>query len=503
MPADQTFSATVLPRLFWPVALSLVTLLAVLLLLAPMSRMLDSGPINYNEGWNAYHQTTASQGKPLYGEAPKFVTNNYPPISFHLIAFISRLTGDVNQTGRFVAFLSMVLVAALCGAIVRHFTSSLPLGIFTALNAVIWLAYYKADRIGMNDPQLLATVFSLLGLYLYIRSPEKSGWLVLSAILFTISLFTKHNLLGFPAAVGLDLLLRKRWKNLGVWGGTAVFGSVLMLAFAQWHDGPYFFAHVVAPRGMKGWLGTITDYVRTFQIPLLIGTVWALRNGVASMRHILVLCLLLSNVVALGFAGGLGIDKNIFFDSMFSMVMLGSLIFADLAPYAAELQRRGVLLAALLLAPSAGVALEVPSILRSDWTQWRRSYVRELARDSEFVIGVLRNQPGPALCEDLLLCFQAGKPLLYEPFFVFNQLKVGRLREEEVVSLVESRTFRSIQMYLDRKEKQLAPGERQIFTAPVVDAISRNYPMEVRAGDYLILLPNDSNSVPGIGAPRN
>jgi hypothetical protein len=495
MSAVPTLPCTPLPRLFWPAALFLATLLAVLLLLAPLSRTLDSGPINYNEGWNAYHQTTASHGKPLYGEVPKFVTNNYPPISFHLIALVSRFTGDVNQTGRWVAFLSMVLVAALCGAIVRHFTSSLPLAVFTALNTVIWLAFYKADRIGMNDPQMLATVFSLLGLYLYIRSPEKSGWLALSAICFVISIFTKHNLLGFPAAAGLHLLLQKRWKNLAVWGGTAVFGAVLMLAFAQWHDGPYFFAHFVAPRGMKGWLGTVTDYAWTFQLPLLLATVWALRKGVDSMRHILVLCLLLTNVVALGFAGRLGVDRNIFFDPMFSMVMIGALLFADIAPYAARMQRRGFLLGALLLAPSAGVAIEIPSILRTDWIHWRRSYVGELARESEFVIGMLRGQPGPALCENLLLCFQAGKPLLYEPFFIFNQLKVGRLREEEVVSLVESRKFRSIQMYVDRKERELVPGEREIFTAPVVDAILRNYRTEARAGDFLVLLPNDSIAV--------
>jgi len=464
----------------------------VILLLAPISRMLSSGSVNYNEGWNAYHQQTASQGKPLYGEAPKFVTNNYPPISFHLVGLAGRLTGDVNQTGRWVALGSLVLLTALCGAIVHHFTASMPLAIFTAFNAVIWIAFYRADRIGMNDPQLLGMAFSFLGLYLYIRSPEKPGWLVLSALVFTVSLFTKHNLLALPAAVGLHLLLQKQWKDLALWGGTVVAGSVLLLAFTQWYDGPYFFAHLVAARSIKGWLSKVTEYATTFQLPLMIAAVWALRNGVASMRHILVLCLVFANVVALGFAGGIGVDRNIFFDSMFSLVIIGSLVFADIAPYAAKLRQRGVLLGALLLAPSAGIVVGIPMSLRTEWSYWKLNLVSERAKESDSISGFLRSQTGPALCEDMLLCFHAGKPFLYDPFFVFNLLKVGRLREDELVAFVETRTLRSIQLYLDRNEKTLAPGERALFSAPFVDAVLRNYRMEKRAGDFTVLVPNDS-----------
>ena len=100
MSVEFHLRTAVLPRLFWPAALSLTAFVTVAMLLAPVSRMMASGSVNYNEGWNAYHQQAASQGKPLYGEAPKLSTNNYPPISFHLIGRVSHLTGDVNQTGR-------------------------------------------------------------------------------------------------------------------------------------------------------------------------------------------------------------------------------------------------------------------------------------------------------------------------------------------------------------------------------------------------------------------
>ena len=496
MPTGHSLPDVTLPRLFWPLALLLAAIMAATLLLAPISLMLAHGSTNYNEGWNAYHQQEASQGRRLYGEPPGLVCNNYPPVSFHLIALASRLTGDMNQTGRWVAFLSLFLVAALCGAIVLRFTISTPLAVYTALSVIICLAVYKPDRIGMNDPQLLGTVFSLLGLYSYIRWPEKSGWLVLSALAFTISVFTKHNLLAFPAAVGLHLLLRRMWKGVAVWGGAVAFGSALLLALTQWKDGPYFFANLLIPRTRLGGLDQLTVFATMFQLPLAIGVVWALRDMAwSSMRHIMALSLLTSLGLALGFAGVAGVDTNIFFDSIFSLVIVGSLVFAEFAPYAAKLERRGILLVALLLAPATGIAVNIPRTLQLDWQ--RRPFSLHLywagvrARDFDYAVGLLRGRPGPALCEDLLLCFEAGKPFLYDPFFTMSMSKVGRVKEDDLVALVENHTFRTVQLNLSSREPALRPGERPRFTARFMDALLRHYRTEARLSDYVVLIPNE------------
>ena len=305
-------------------ALSLTGALAVVLLLAPLAKMLAHGSTNYNEGWNAYHQQEAIQGKPLYGAPPGFVCTNYPPISFHLIGLASRVAGDVNQTGRWVSLLSLLLVAILCGSIVRLCTGSAPLAAYTALSVVIWLTVYLGNRIGMNDPQLLGTVFSLFGLYVYIRHPEKLGWLSISAAAFTISVFTKHNLLAFPAAVGLHLLLGGKWKRLAVWSGVVAGGSVLLVGLTRWVDGPYFVANILMPRTQTSWLENVTDYATLFQVPLAIALVWSLRHMGRSLTHIMALVVIVANVVAVAFAGGDGVDKNIFFDSLFSLAIVGA-----------------------------------------------------------------------------------------------------------------------------------------------------------------------------------
>lgn len=67
----------------------------------------------------------------------------------------------------------------------------------------------------MNDPHLLGMALGFTGLWLYLRSNGSMRWLCLSAVAFSLSLFTKQSLLAIPAAVVLDLLLASR-KRFGM-----------------------------------------------------------------------------------------------------------------------------------------------------------------------------------------------------------------------------------------------------------------------------------------------
>lgn len=478
-----------LPRLFWPVALSLAGVLAAALLVTPIARIAAHGAINYNEGWNAYHQQEALQGKPLYGSPPTLTCNNYPPLSFHFIGLLGRLTGDVNQTGRWVALFSLAFVALLCGAIVRQFTASKPLAAYTALNVVIWLAVYKPDRIGMNDPQFLGTVFSLLGLYAYLHEPSKFRWLSLSAVAFTIAVFTKHNLLAFPAAVCLHMLLEKRWTKLALWSGVTVGGSALLLTLTHWIDGPYFVANLLVPRAQSGALEAITEYATLFQLPIALAIVWSLRNGFRSLRHIVVLTLVLAHALAAAFAGGDGVDKNIFFDSLFFLIIAGALVFAEYAPVVAGWKRRALPLAMLIVAPALGVVMMLPISLRTESAQLKA--VADKASDFDAALKILRGRPGPALCENLLLCFDADKPFTYDPYFANSMVKVKRVREDDLVALVNNASFRTVILKSDPGETDLVATNRPRFTARFVEALLARYRMEARLRYSLVMVPRE------------
>ena len=49
--------------------------------------------LNYNEGWNAYHVMQVIRGDALYADAGGFFFNNYPPLSFYLMAVFTRVLG--------------------------------------------------------------------------------------------------------------------------------------------------------------------------------------------------------------------------------------------------------------------------------------------------------------------------------------------------------------------------------------------------------------------------
>ena len=482
---------TSLPRLFWPAILALAGLVAAVLMLSPMAAMFGHGSTCYNEGWNAFYIRDTIQGKPLYGAPPGLTGNNYPPLSFHLLGLLSRVlspTGaDLNLIGRWVALVSLAGVAVLCGAIVRRLTASTPLAAYTAFVVVVWMAVFKSDRIAMNDPQLLGTVFSLLGLYVYIRFPDRPVWLVISAAVFTASVFTKHNLLAFPAAVGLHLLWERKWRNLAIWGAAGVAGTVAMLLWTRAVDGPFFLANLLLPRTRTAWLIHLTDYAVFFPTAIVLAFVWALHQRKNSPRFVLALAFFTTNFIAAAFAGGYGVDRNIFFDPMFTLAMIGSLVFFEFAPGLSAALAGGMWtalpLAALLLAPSLGILLELPFRLRLESLEFHS--VARRSADLDFTVNLLRQRSGPALCEDMLVCFEAGKPLLYDPFSVNNRIKLGRLNQDSVVKLIEDRNFETVQL----TGSDLSPEERDHFSAKFMESLIRCYRVEARLSSLLVLVP--------------
>jgi hypothetical protein len=64
----------------------------------PVKRSFANVEVNYNEGWNAYRAAMVEKGIPLYGKPPQgFGTGTaYPPLSFHLIVFLSPLSLDMK-----------------------------------------------------------------------------------------------------------------------------------------------------------------------------------------------------------------------------------------------------------------------------------------------------------------------------------------------------------------------------------------------------------------------
>ena len=501
-------SSTREPRAWLPASwlkfavLALMLVLIVALLRFPLRRIGSDSEINYNEGWNAYKQALVQHGVPLYGARPDPLTGptTYPPVSFHVIAWLARLHhGDPVSTGRWVSLFSLLATGVFIGLIVRELGADAVVAAFSTLLYILGIAVFLPDRLGMNDPQLLGEAFSAAGLYGYVRSRRRDSVRLLwvSAFAFCVAGFTKQNLLAFPAAAGLDLLLRSR-KRFAIWLGAMVGFACLFTGLALAVDGRYFLAHLLFHRGysLDDALASATQYyLVTFQAIMLVAIVWTLCRMRSS--PLLAAAFVFANALAFVLAGGDGVDLNIYFNAFAAMVMIcgvavaefgGSNIGPGLAEAGLARGHSGMKAAALMTALFLCISIGVPDRLQADHLA-----ARLLSRDNgEFnaAVAVLKATPGPALCENLLLCYRAGKPYSFDTFVASDQLEAGDLRDDAVPGLLRSRNFSAVE--LDAlPEEASAPlvRNRPRFPEAWMNALLENYRLSLRTAHMFIFVP--------------
>ena len=477
-------------RVIWLAVLAILGVLTLAALWYPIQRISQSADINYNEGWNTYRADIAARGEPLYSQPPRFTVTNYPPLSFHILGFLGKLLGGFTAAGRWTALASLLFLAVAMAALVRQFSGQWPPGVYAAFLFVLGLAVFVPDRIGMNDPQFLGLALSFLGLCFYARNPRSNWLLCASAVAFAISLFTKHNLLAFPAAVGLHLLFERAWKHFAVWLGALAAMSVGFLLLTFWWDGPYFFAHLLAPRSysiMSGW-GRIEPYLLDFQILVAAAVLWSVSNATRSTRSLLVIALVLAHLIGFGFAGGDGVVENVLFDALVMVVVITAIAIGDLEPKLISLRFGNLVLLLALFMPYLGVLALLPRILFNE----RQVSKLRPNLDAEFrqAAAFLESRPGPALCEDLLLCYDAGKPPVFDAFYVHSQVKIGRLSEADVLENVQGSRFPSIEIDVPAGQP-LAPVASFRFSEPVMRAVLDRYRPAVRNSQFTLLVPKE------------
>jgi len=528
---------------FGPQCLKLAVIVAMLvtvflLFQYPLHRINSDSEINFNEGWNAYRQDFARQGIPLYGAPPDLLTGstNYPPASFHIVGLLSG-HGDVVKTARWISVLSLIATGILIALIIRQLGADPVIAAFTMLLYVLGITVFLPDRVGMDDPQLLAEVFTTAGLYLYIRARKHAGalgsrpqfWdanlglLCGSAFAFCLAGFTKQNLLAFPAAVGLDLLFRSRRRFL-LWCGAMLLFAALFTGLTFALDGRFVFAHLFPHRAYSfdAALNSITRlYLQTFQGIMLVALVWALVRF--RSQPLLAMAFVFSNTLAFVLSGGDGVDLNIFFNAFTAAVIICGVALAEIenvvsttqsadheggappfsAPFAERAGERvppfstafaARMSAALMLALFLSLAIRVPERLHE--AHLRQRYLADDDTGFRAAADLVRITPGPALCESLLLCYRAGKPYEFDTYTAIEEIKSHHSDVDASLPLVRSRHFAIIQLDAMPGEAMNEPPTiyraRSRFTPEFVDALLQNYRLALRTSHMLLFVSKGS-----------
>jgi len=491
---------------FSTAVLFLMTATMIALFWFPMRRISTNVEVSYNEGWNAYRAAMVASKIPLYGVRPRgFGTGTaYPPISFHLIGNLGT-TNTFVAVGRWVSLISLIATGIFVALIVRRGGGSSHVAVFSFLLYEIGIALLTPDRVGMNDPQLLGEAFSAAGLYFYVRNPQSKRSLCASALLLCLAGFTKHNLIAFPAAIAIDSFLRSR-RAFITWAGAMFLSAGLLTAMTLWIDGRYFPLHLMGGGGKRAysfamaWSGYHL-YAILFQSLLVIATAWIIYKF--RSQRVIALAFVLTHVLAFLLAGGFGVGPNIFFNSLAVTVIASGLALSDMRAAVEKWRPAGLDWSATLMFALFAVSIMafVPGQLRRD-----RAKMRVLASQQEefnSAVQFVKTHPGPALCESLLLCYEAGKPFEYEPFSVRDQLKTGVLHEGDILHLLQTHHFQTVQIALRSDEgnvkdpelkaslssDQTQPDTERRFTPAFMKELLKDYQLSKRTSEMAIFCP--------------
>jgi hypothetical protein len=98
----------------------------------------------------------------------------------------------------------------------------------------------------------------------------------------------------------------------------------------------------------------------------------------------------------------------------------------------------------------------------------------------------VRAQPGSALCEDLPVCYAAGKPITWDTFVIDQLIQTRRVDEGRVLGVIANRGFAVIE--LDVRYNQPVTAREHISPGFVKQVLAA-YQLATRTPEYALFTP--------------
>jgi hypothetical protein len=383
-------------------------------------------PLDPDEGWNAYLARAAVSGAPLYPHG--LMVNNYPPLSFYIVGMLGRITGDPIVAGR---LLSLIAFSASTGTIIA-ILREMGAGVLAALFGALFFAtglLAASDYVAMNDPQLLGHALQLAGLFLLLPGRRAT---TSAALLMAAGLFVKHDLIVLPLAASLWLVLEDPKAALR-FAGVGLAAGIAGLITAKLLIGVNLIEAVSSPRQWKA----VNFAAGAEGFLIWAGAALLTAAGLAWRRwrdpHVRLVTLYAAIALVTGgvFAFGDGVDANIFFDAAIALGLGAGVALR-------EVPRRW--LGPLALFAAAPLVL----YMFRNITDAGFHYTAAFAREAPLDIAFLRVHAGPALCEDLTLCFWADKDMPVDVFNLSEAIATGVRSDRDLAHLLATQYFSSI-----------------------------------------------------------
>jgi hypothetical protein len=437
--------------LFW---CSLALIIAVVLcgLAEPLLALRRFIPLDPNEGWNAFFSQIAMSGGNLYPAGNSLITNNYPPLSFYIVGVVGLINGDNIFAGRWVALVSMLVVAANLYYWLRTTGSEARIAL---LGAAVFLAFavtYGGEYVAIDDPQWLAHAIMSSALVLLWRGRASTRAIIIASILMVAAGLTKHLLLPVPIAVTFWLMRRSRSAFI-TWLVSCGIVVGVSLALLWLTYGAAFFTSIRTARLYSPHHAVLATEaaLRCFAPLIALSLLWCAAER-SQRATFLAAYLLAAAAIGAAAAGGAGVDVNAFFDLLIA-ASLGAALAIELL-WSGSLNGRGFAAESplrLLLGPIAVVALGFCTAAYAT-TKLPRALanIQNLnsleTRSFKYVREIKDQGRGHAACEMVGLCYWANAPFTLDLYIYGQKLLTGVLPLASCRTVFQAATVPLIQL---------------------------------------------------------
>jgi len=178
------------------------------------------------------------------------------------------------------------------------------------------------------------------------------------------------------------------------------------------------------------------------------------------------LYVLVAGIWGLFISGGDGIWHNAIFDLIIAVVIAGGLFIGTFAHQCRGRWSRRSITHVLIVISFLPILLKIPSMV----SDLKRALIT-LPKSEQVVAGdidFIAEQEGPVLCENLALCYWAGKAFEVDFFYLGQKLKADLVSESAIIASIENHSFSVIQT-----DKET--GTSFQLPKPINDAVLKEY----------------------------
>lgn len=405
----------------------------------PLTRVFFKVPVNYNDGWNAYHVAQAVAGQPLYQNILTPIT--YPPFSFYILAFFIKIFGNPLVTERLISIFSILTIGFCIFYLVKLFTKSFFESIFAALFCLELFVSFANSYVGMADFQLLGNALMLFALIIYFKFSSVKSLFVIS-LLISFSLFINLDLIAIPIALIIYSFFIKRgnffplvcFLILDIFAFTVASQIISNNHFIYWtlFGRLYFLSHAFY----------LSFAVFTILLmPIIFSFIFSFMSLKENKYHFFILYFITSLVLGVIFSGGGGININVFFDLFISLSLAMGLFIHGLNSDLKISPKKRVIylyiLAILILFP-------LNFFVKNNHLSLENLKSGEKMTLSD--VSFIKAHKGNVLCETIVLCYFAEKSFVFDPYLTNVFVEKRILQETDLTNLLKEKKFSIIQL---------------------------------------------------------